>query len=115
MPKEEEAKAIVALIKSKRNNWQISHRAKNFSATVMLGMDFDELLDNIYQKITWRDYVMGPMADNHHPKIPGDIWLFGIDIENRECYLKFQIKSGDIIFWISTHPAEYPLEYPFKK
>lgn len=57
---------------------------------------------------------MGPMADNHHPKIPGDIWLFGIDIENRECYLKFQIKNGDIIFWTSTHPAEYSVEYPLK-
>ncbi|MBP5840034.1 hypothetical protein J8138_11390 [Lactiplantibacillus plantarum] len=114
MSQEEDAKAIVALIKLKRNNWQISHRAKNYSAAVTLGMDLDGILDSIYQQITWRDYVNGPMADNHHPRIPGDVWLFGIDIENIECYLKFQIKGANIIFWISTHPAEYPLEYPFK-
>jgi len=112
--REEEAKAIVALIKSNRNKWQISHRAKNYSAAVTLGIDLDGILDGIYQKITWRDYVEVPMADNHHPRIPGDIWRFGMSLENTECYLKFQIKSGNIIFWISTHPAEYPLSYPFK-
>lgn len=114
MSREEEVKAIVVLIKSNKNNWKISHRAKNYSAAVTLGIDLDEILDKIYQKITWRNFVAGPMADNHHPRIPGDIWLFGMDIENTECYLKFQIKSGNIIFWISTHPAEHPLNYPFK-
>ncbi len=68
MSQEEDAKAIVALIKLKRNNWQISHRAKNYSAAVTLGMDLDGILDSIYQQITWRDYVNGPMADNHHPE-----------------------------------------------
>ncbi len=93
--KRKDAKAIVALIKLKRNNWQISHRAKNYSAAVTLKfMDLDGILDSIYQQITWRDYVNGPMADNHHPRIPGDMWLFGIDIENIECYLKFQIKGA---------------------
>lgn len=114
MSQEEKARAIVALIKSNRNNWRISHRAKNYSAVVTLGLDLDEILDEIYQKITWRNYVEGPMSDNHHPIISGDIWLFGLNIENTECYLKFQIKSGNIVFWISTHPAEYPLNYPFK-
>ncbi|MFO1546049.1 hypothetical protein ABC418_04370 [Lactiplantibacillus plantarum] len=51
MSQEEDAKAIVALIKLKRNNWQISHRAKNYSAAVTLGMDLDGILDSIYGRL----------------------------------------------------------------
>ncbi|RRK09759.1 hypothetical protein D1831_10915 [Lactiplantibacillus garii] len=112
MGRTDQVKAVVALIKAHRNKWRISHRGKNLVAMAALGIDLDQILNEIYCGITWQDYVSGPEADRNG--IPGPIWVFGMVIEEVECYLKFQIKRGNIIFWISTHPAEYPLHYPFK-
>ena len=86
----------------------------------ILGYDLNEKNCQIsfYSEAQQEPQTMELVADNY--QIPlvlgrkGDVWLFGLDIENIECYLKFQIKGGNIIFWISTHPAEYSLEYPFK-
>lgn len=114
MVTEAEVKEIVRCIKCQRSNWEISHRPKNAMAMVDLGIDFDTVLDEIYVEITWRDYVKGPEDDKHTPTIPGDVWVFGLELEGFECYLKFQIKEGKIIYWISTHPAEHSLQYPFK-
>lgn len=100
------------LIRKYRANWRISHRGKNMAAMVTLGIDLDQILDEIYLGLDWRNYVSGPNLDDHG--IPGEIWVFGMVIESKECYLKFQIKTNHIIFWISTHPAKYPLHYPFK-
>lgn len=114
MTRVETVVAVIKLIKANRANWRVSHRAKNFSTTVTLGLDFDALLDEIYQRISWRDYVSGPMVDQHLPVIPGEIWVFGLLLEGEWCYLKFQLKKNNAVFWISIHPAEYPLVFPFK-
>lgn len=114
MGHEAEVREVIALIKRERARWQISHRAKNLQAMVELGIDLDQTLEEIYNHITWQDYVSGPEDDNHNPIIPGPVWVFGMELEEIECYLKFQVKSSRIIFWISVHPAKYPLNYPYK-
>lgn len=91
-------KQVIALIKSNRRKWRISHRQKNIAAMVILGIDLDEILNEIYAKITWLDYVSGPEYDNHIPPIPGPAWVFGMNLEDVECYLKFQVKDKNIIF-----------------
>ncbi|KJW13752.1 hypothetical protein [Levilactobacillus spicheri] len=113
--REAEVKQVIALVKSNREKWRMSHRRKNMAAMVTLGIDRDEILNEIYAKITWLDYVSGPENDNHTPPIPGPIWVFGLNLEDVECYLKFQIKNENIIFWISVHPAEHALVYPYKR
>lgn len=60
------------------------------------------------------DYCKGPVPDKDRP---GDIWLFGKEIAEREVYIKLKIAEigpSKIAKCISFHPAEQPLYYPFK-
>ena len=60
------------------------------------------------------DYCKGPQPDQDRP---GDIWVFGKEIAEREVYIKLKIAqtgSHKIAKCISFHPAEQPLYYPFK-
>lgn len=60
------------------------------------------------------DYCKGPQPDKDRP---GDIWVFGKEIAEREVYIKLkivQIGSHKIAKCISFHTAEQPLYYPFK-
>lgn len=109
-----EIELIIETIKTKRQNWRLSTRQKNLQALIMLGIDQDLALDEIYYKLQWRDYVSGPENDNHVPPIAGDVWVFGMIISEQICYLKFQNKPSGIIMWISVHPADYPLNFPYQ-
>ncbi|MFT8477493.1 MAG: hypothetical protein ABF682_08815 [Liquorilactobacillus sp.] len=64
--------------------------------------------------LTWQNYISGPIADNHQPPVPGNIWIFGLDIDNLSCYLKFQDKPSGTVLWISLHEAEHPLYFPYR-
>ena len=60
------------------------------------------------------DYCKGPQPDKDRP---GDIWVFGKEIAEREVYIKLKIAqtgSHKIAKCISFHTAEQPLYYPFK-
>jgi hypothetical protein len=61
------------------------------------------------------DYSSGPDPDRD---IPGDIWVFGKEINGHEVYIKLRIfydgseKKGKCI---SFHEADHPIKYPFRK
>mgnify|MGYP000984424124 CR=1 FL=1 len=107
-------KNLLETIRGKRDKWQLSHRRKNVLALAGLGVDEEIALDTIYQKLSYRDYSSGPLPDDHRPPIPGEVWIFGFNISDELCYLKFQNRPNGIVIWISLHQAEYPLEFPFK-
>lgn len=107
-------KDIIANIRERRSLWKISPRKKNYDCLMVLGIDSTIALDEIYHKLTWDCYVSGPTPDNHIPSRPGDIWVFGLDINQQECYLKFQDKPTGIVMWISIHQSKYPLNYPYR-
>lgn len=111
---QDEIIAILETIKSRRESWYLSSRRKNTLTLAELGIDNVAVFDIIYDNLTWRDYVEGPEADNHVPPIPGNIWIFGLEILNHLCYLKFQDRPDRIVMWISIHEAEYPLDFPYK-
>ena len=61
------------------------------------------------------DYCQGPQPDHDRP---GDIWVFGREITDRDVYIKLKIAevgSGKIAKCISFHAAEHPLCYPYKQ
>lgn len=107
-------KNILKTIFNKRDKWQLSHRRKNLIALAEMGIDENIALDTVYQDLTYRDYSSGPLPDDHHPPIPGEVWIFGLNISDELCYLKFQDRPNSVVMWISLHQAEYPLEFPFK-
>ena len=60
------------------------------------------------------DYCQGPQPDHDRP---GDIWVFGREIADRDVYIKLKIAevgSDKIAKCISFHAAEHPLCYPYK-
>jgi len=107
-------KTVITSIKARRSKWHLSHRTKNLLTLSAIGLVEKTALDEIFMTISWKDYSAGPLADDHHPPIPGDIWIFGLQISERECYLKFQDRPNQTVIWISLHIAEHPLQYPFR-
>lgn len=94
---------------------EVKSEKKNLLTLASLGLDSTAIFDFIYKSLSWRDYVSGPEKDNHKPPIPGDIWIFGLVIENQLCYLKFQDRPNGLVIWISIHKAEYPIYFLYKK
>jgi len=110
----DDIKNIVKKIKERRNEWKLSPRRKNIQTLSELGLVESLVFDIIYEKISWTNYSSGPESDNHSNPIPGDIWIFGLNISNTNCYLKFQDRPNGIVMWISLHKQERPLNFPFK-
>ena len=71
-------------IKSRGDSWLLSRRRKNIVTLTELGLDQEEIFEIIIENLSWTDYVQGPELDDHEPSIPGNIWIFGLNIENNE-------------------------------
>lgn len=110
----DEIEKIIQDIKNRRDSWIFSLRRKNIVTLTEIGLDQEEIFEIIFEKLSWTDYVKGPEPDDHEPPIPGDIWMFGLNIENNEIYLKFQDRPTGIVVWISIHKATYRMIYPYK-
>lgn len=114
MAEKQEIEDTLNNIKNRKDLWKLSTRRKNLETLFRLGIDENAVFDTIYNNLTWQDYVSGPEEDNHVPPIPGNIWKFGLTIENIECYLKFQDRPDQLVMWISVHEAQYPLKFPYQ-
>jgi len=110
----DDIKAVIASIRMRRNKWILSRRPKNIKTLQDLAITDSIAFDFIYQKLVWQDYISGPEPDNHAKRIPGEVWVFGLALENRNCYLKFQDRPNGVVIWISLHIATFPLVFPFK-
>jgi len=65
--------------------------------------------------LTVLDYSSGPELDHDRP---GVVWIFGTTIRSIEIYIKIKIVEGefrDQAVCLSFHPAESPLDYPFRE
>jgi len=105
---------LLVQVKARRQKWQLSYRRKNLLTLSYLAVTEKVLFDLVYHKLSYRNYLAGPMPDNHVSVIPGNIWLFAMVIEHQTYYLKFQDRPSGMIMWISIHVAEWPVRYPFK-
>lgn len=114
MATHDEIEKILKSIKLRRNLWSLSPRHQNSNTLSILGMDDQAVFDIICNELNWRDYSKGPELDDHHPPIPGDIWIFGLIISGQQYYLKFQDRPDRIVVWISIHQANYPVELPYR-
>lgn len=114
MATQKEIEAILKSIRQRRDSWIFSTRRVNLMTLAELGIDQDEILEIIDHTLDWKDYVEGPEADNHVPPIPGNVWIFGLSIDETELYLKFQDRPEGPVIWISIHQANYPMNFPYK-
>ncbi|WP_203652180.1 hypothetical protein [Secundilactobacillus yichangensis] len=109
-------KSMLESIRQRRRLWKLSRRRKNQQTLSALGIEDDELaFDTIYDHLKYQNYISGPELDNHTPIVPGVIWVFGLNINGEDCYLKFQDKPSGAVIWISLHIAEYPMVFPYSR
>ncbi|KAF1296800.1 hypothetical protein BAU15_09140 [Enterococcus sp. JM4C] len=65
----------------------------------------------IRENINIVDYCEGP--NPHHFKPNTTVTIFGVELDNREIYVKISIDDNDC-GCMSFHPCERPLNYPLK-
>lgn len=78
-----------------------------------LGLDTDDI-KSIVLKLTEKNYI--ETCDDERNKKANRYYVFGINIDKREIYIKVKIKSYDnkIVLCMSFHFAEYPLKRAYK-
>ncbi|WP_461243385.1 hypothetical protein [Secundilactobacillus muriivasis] len=114
MTNQSDVEAILVSIKNRRKLWRLSSRRINLITLSLIGFTETSVLDEIYTKLTYQNYVSGPELDNHQPPRPGEVWIFGLTISGIQCYLKFKDKPDHTVFWISLHQAAFPMTFPFR-
>lgn len=86
-------------------------RRQNIEALAELGLTKKNRRDEI-MTLSVSDYCEGPEADRDKP---GDIWVFGKRINEKEAYIKLKIAhvgKERIAKCLSFHVATYPLCFP---
>ncbi|MCH4009188.1 hypothetical protein [Companilactobacillus sp.] len=115
MINQEAIESVINRIKRKKYTWKMSQRVENLNTLSKLKLTQQEVFNYIFDVLTWTDYISGPEMDRHYPPIPGEVWIFGLEINHVNTYLKFQDRTDGIIFWISIHEARFPLHYYFSE
>lgn len=97
----------------------VSPRDKNREILISLGLTLTDQWE-LLLALTEEDYVSGPEPDRTRR---GDVWVFGVNVQTVELYIKLQIKEYTPLdthmlvrqpVCISFHAAEFPLCYPLK-
>jgi hypothetical protein len=95
-------------------NFYFIGRPENNSAFISLGLTWSIFIKELLG-LSVVDYSTGPDPDRD---IPGDIWVFGKEINGHEVYIKLRLfydGSEKKAKCISFHEADYPIKYPFRK
>ena len=88
-------------------------RAENIACLAELRITKKNQKEEI-MNLTVDDYCEGPEPDKDRP---GEVWLFGKRISDKEVYIKLkiaQVGKETIAKCLSFHPAKHPLCFPFK-
>lgn len=97
-----------------KNGLQVIARASNNQALIDLGLT-PKLREEIILNLQVDNYAKGPLPDDQG--MPGDVWIFGCEVNNREVYVKLkavEVNGEKYAKCLSFHPSQYPLQYPLK-
>jgi hypothetical protein len=95
---------------------EIWRTLKNVDGLLQLGSNA-AMRDDYLLQLTPEDYCEGPKDDDDSSR-GGKIWIFGMTIGDQEVYIKLKVvgeEPFDKAICLSFHPAERPLNYPFRK
>jgi len=96
------------------NGLSVIPRASNNQALIDLGLT-PKLREEIICNLTGENYAQGPLADDQG--LPGEVWIFGYEVDGREIYIKLKIAEMQGIKYakcLSFHPSQHRLRYPLK-
>ncbi len=89
-------------------------RSKNQESLAQLGLD-QSATPEILGMLQVADYSGGP--EPHDRGFPGDVWIFGTDLDSMELYIKILIMTGKrgqkCYSCISIHKADYQISHPY--
>ncbi len=88
-------------------------RRENLDALSDLGLTKKNLKEEILS-LSVQDYCEGPEPDRDRP---GEIWIFGKHIAEKEIYIKLkiaQVSKEKIAKCLSFHAANFPLCFPYR-
>ncbi len=90
----------------------LDDRGKN--AQALLDLEISPIVrKDIINELKIEDYSEGPLEEKMRGLLP--MWVFGKMVKKQEVYIKISmgvVNSNTIC--ISFHPAEHPINYPFK-
>jgi len=117
MPTEQEVDAFLKEFPTRMKVWDVvfrDDRSKNVESLGVLGI-VPNMRKAVLQDLSVSDFSRGPFKDglNSGP----DLWEFGKEVKEHNVYIKVtlgMIKEGPVLC-ISFHPAERPMEFPFKR
>jgi len=89
----------------------VLNRQKNRDGLIAIGITKQQR-EEVIQSLSHEDYCEGPLPDETQP---GDVWVFGKQVEGTEVYIKLKLTETEAPKCFSFHPAEHRLHYPFKK
>jgi hypothetical protein len=89
-------------------------RAGTNATIIALGLTREALRQEILA-LEVEDYHTGPQPDHDRP---GDIWIFGRQIEDTEVYIKLKLVKDPVtkvehLKCLSFHKARFRMRYPF--
>jgi hypothetical protein len=94
--------------------WVLVPRKENKECLLQLGFKYPDIKETLLD-LSVKDYCEGPCDDRDQP---GELWIFGKTIENKEVYIKLKLASFGplrIVRVVSFHFAEHTLEHPFEE
>lgn len=118
MATNQEVKIFLSEFKVKMDIYSVVFRddrtvKKNTAALLaldLLPMERKEIL----KRLEVDDYCQGPTDDALYQMSP--MWVFGKEVKGKEIYIKISVGQESLpVLCISFHPAEFPMNYPFKK
>jgi len=116
MTTKHEVESFLSDFKTKLRFFQIiflDDRGKNAQAKLDLEISTVKRRE-IIEKLAAEDYSEGPLEEKMRGILP--MWVFGKQVKGTEVYIKISmgvVNSNTIC--ISFHPAEHPMEYPYKQ
>jgi hypothetical protein len=109
-----EVESFLRDFKTKLEIWDVLflQRPKNLQALADLNITAIRRKE-ILKELEAEDYSEGPVEEVVFQG--SDMWIFGKTINQTEVYIKITLgKPGKNVLCISFHPAEHPMNYPFK-
>ena len=109
----EEVKQTITEAAIGYQSWRLVKRKENVECMTELGFTYNDVRDAILG-LSVVDYCEGPLQDRD---MPGDLWVFGKVMEDREVYIKLKLaRFGPlkIVRIVSFHPAKESLCYPYR-
>jgi hypothetical protein len=97
-----------------KHGLRVVSRSSNNQALIDLGLT-PERREEVILNLQCENYAQGPLADDQG--LPGDVWIFGCEIDGREVYVKlkiFTVQNEKYAKCLSFHPSQHSLHYPLK-